>query len=113
MQKKSGLLFSPIDIDDELTAMTFELKDDKATSYDQPTVLEPLDGFTPTLPDHALRLPAQSAIVSAPVRQQSLAELANRLAALCSGQSAAERLRSLRKEVVGRIVFTTSFGLED
>ena len=45
--------------------------------------------------------------------EQSLAEEADRLAALFAPQSAAERLSLLRKEVVGRIVFTTSFGLED
>ena len=50
---------------------------------------------------------------SAPVSLESLSDLADRLSGLCAGQTAAERLHLLRKEIVGRIVFTTSFGLED
>jgi sulfate adenylyltransferase large subunit/thioredoxin-dependent adenylylsulfate APS reductase len=45
--------------------------------------------------------------------RQSFEELATRLATQASEQTAAERLQLLRREIVGRIVLTTSFGLED
>lgn len=51
--------------------------------------------------------------ISPQANQSDLQAKAARLAPLFLGLSAAERIRRLRREITGRIVFTTSFGLED
>lgn len=51
--------------------------------------------------------------ISAHANQSGLQVRVARLAPLMLDLSAAERVRRLRREIAGRIVFTTSFGLED